>query len=248
MAEQLQDLSKVSGFISILEKAHETKTALLLFSFLMFLDSEMTSFGPYGLYDLCVNSEIIRISLIPTIILTFVFFSLIMSILTPIFTEGVRQMFLTLFHSIWFRLSYDEDRVPSLWRAGYVSSYKISRAAHMRKDDYLLDLAKDAKEQENDSRDSRYRLLLLGVSCVVFSSYNLFNSHAKSTSLLRHIEQLVPGSAWLLIGLLLCLSIWLSVGNNDTYVYCPSLAKEQTDEIDKNNEEIRSFCNKSGLI
>jgi hypothetical protein len=113
MADPIADVSKDLGIISVLEKAHETRTSLLLFAFTMFLDLAMVELGGSGLYDLYVNSTALKLNLALEVALIFVFFSLFMSMVMPLIAEVVRQLLIICFHSIWFWWTYDEDHVPS---------------------------------------------------------------------------------------------------------------------------------------
>jgi hypothetical protein len=240
MVDQVSDIPKSLGIISVLEKAHETRTSLLLFAFVMFLDSAMVVSSGRGLYDLYANPDTLRMNLALDFILIFVFFSLFMSIAMPLTAELVRQILILCFHSIWFKLTYDAERIPSLWRAGYVRPYRISKEAHSTKDEYFLELEKEAKEKEREAEEQRLRLNFLSISCFVLSMYNLLYGRASHANLLQHIGQAIPDDGILLILLLpivfLALATWLTLGEHDVYIYCPSLAQEYVDEIEKNNE------------
>ena len=245
MTDHISDASKSLSIISVLEKAHETRISLLLFAFVMFMDSTMVVSSGSGLYSLYANPDALRINLVPDFILMFVFFSLFMSIAMPLIAEVVRQILILCFHSIWFRMTYDAQHIPSMWRAGYVRLHQISREAHATRDEYFLELEKEAKAKERENREQRFRLLFLSISCLVLSGYNLFYDRASHATLLQHIERAIPQDGllamFLLIGVFLVLSAWLTLGDHETYVYCPSIARKNVEEIEENEEALRKF-------
>jgi hypothetical protein len=246
MADRVSDLSSSVGIISALEKAHETRTSLLLFAFVMFLDTAMVvSGGSGGLYDFYADSTALSVNLVLDVTLIFVFFSLFMSMpmAMPLIAELVRQILILCFHSIVFHITYNEDHVRSMWRAGYVQPYRISREAHSTRDQYFLDSEKEATAKEREASDRNVRLNFLTISCLVLSAFNLFYDRASHATLLQHIERAIPhnGLLWMLVLLMMFLAfaVWLTVGNHDVYACCPSLAREYVEDLEKNLAEGR---------
>lgn len=245
MADQVLDIPKSLGIISVLEKSHETRVSLLLFAFVMFLDSAMVLSSGSELYNLYVNPDALRISLALDFILIFVFFSLFMSLAMPLIAEIVRQILILCFGAIWVKMAYDTERLRSMWRAGFVRPHEIRKEAHSSKDEYLLELEKEATTKERENREQRFRLLSLSISSLVLSGYNLFHDRASHATLLQHIERAIPQDGLLAMFLLICvflvMSVWLTLGDHDVYVYCPSIARKNVKEIEENEEALRKF-------
>lgn len=243
ITQPVPGVSKTFGIISVLEKAHETRVSLLLFAFVLFLDSAMVLSSGKGLFNLYENSDQLRINTVLDFALIFVFFSLFMSIAMPLIAEVVRQALILCFDSIWFRVTYEASRMQSMWRAGYVQPYRISQEAHSTRDEYFLKLEKEAKEKEQEAEKQRFRLLFLSISCFVLSTYNFFYDRASNASLLQHIERVFPEhgllAMLLLIVVFLAMAMWLTLGDHDVYVYCPSLAQNYVEELEKNQESPR---------
>ncbi len=211
MIKQARDVSKAFSIISVLEKSQETRVSLLLFAFVMFLDSALMFSSGKVLYDLRMNPSAFSIDLLFDFVLAFVFFSLFMSIVMLIITKVVRQTLILCFYPIWFRVTYDAQRVPSLWRAGYVRHRKVIEEAHLIKDEYFRELEKEAKEKERELSEQRSRLLLLSISCLVLSAYNFPHNYVSNASLLQHIGRAIPEHGLLTITMLLLVGVFLAV-------------------------------------
>lgn len=240
---QIADASKSLGMMSALERAHETRTALLLFSFVIFLDTAMIRVGGSGVYGLYSGQQSLGLNLAIEFALIFVTYSLFMSLAMPIVGEFLGQIIITLLHSIHFHLTYDKNRMETIWRNGYVRPYEIRRVAHTTKEEYYLELANEAMEQQKTEHDQRFRMLLLSMSCFVLSTYNLLTDRPGGRSLLQHIERTMPeGGLVAMLGfcsIFFVLAVHLTLGDHDTWVFCPELANGHLNEKWKNEESLR---------
>jgi hypothetical protein len=237
------DVSKSLVMMSALERAHETRAALLLFSFVVFLDSAMIRAGGSGVYGLYSGQQPLGVNLILEFALIFVAYSLFMSLAMPIVGEFMRQIIILLLHSIHFHLTYDEGRMETIWRNGYVRPCEVRRVAHTTKDEYYLELAKEAMEREKTEREQRFRMLFLAMSCFALSAYNLLADRPGGKSLLQHLERAIPEGGLVVMlgfcGIFLFLAVHLTLGNHDTWVFCPDLANGHLNEKRKNEESLR---------
>jgi hypothetical protein len=228
LVDQVSELPKSLGIISTLEKADELRHSLLLFAFVLFLDSAMLISRGSGLVSLYANPDALKVDVVLTVALAFVFFSLCMSLIVPLFVVTLRQ--LVQEHSPLSPPSY-----RSMLYAGYVPDDDLRHAAHSTQDQYLLDLEKEAKETKRQTEEQLLRFFVLSTSCFLLSVFNLLYS---SQSLLRQIGLVIPQMMILLPILFFGMTAWLAVRTENEYVYCPSVADKLKADLPENKRGI----------
>jgi len=159
-----------------------------------------------------------------------VFFALFMSIGSPVLAmilmAVVQGSFLSRFAEGPF-----SNPVYRL-NTGHVLVHDISKEAHSTKEQYFLDLEKDAKETERDIKEKLFRLFLLSTSCCVLSAFDLIYSQG----LLWRIAQAVAerDHLWILVlpfaflGAAVFFALW---EDKPVLVYCPSLAQKLREDL-----------------
>ena len=194
------------------------RTSLLLFAFIVFLHSVMLVSHGSGLASLYANPGALKVDLVLEVALIFVFFSLFMSFIVPVFTmvlQGLVQ------ESPLSPPGRQLDRLRFMRDAGFVRVDDVRKAAHSTQDQYLLDLEKEAKETRRQTEEQLFRLSILSTSCLLLSGFNLLYSPA---SLLRQIGRAIPqGYQWVMLFLplvFLIMAAWPAVREEDDIYSC----------------------------
>ena len=104
-----------------------------------------------GLASLYANPGALKVDLVLEVALIFVFFSLFMSFIVPVFTmvlQGLVQ------ESPLSPPGRQLDRLRFMRDAGFVRVDDVRKAAHSTQDQYLLDLEKEARRRGGRQRNS----------------------------------------------------------------------------------------------
>jgi hypothetical protein len=140
---------------------------------------------------------------------------------------------------LWAPAALDVRPTHEMWLSGYVHSYAIEKKAHETKEQYYLDLAKDAEQRDSDyQRTTRLFMAAFGLSV-----YNMLG-HFSSLSLLQGVAVKIGEYGYVFVWMFICVflvhSLKLLLLEND-WMYCPSIANEFAEELQKNEEERRRF-------
>jgi hypothetical protein len=242
-----EDPTKISGLLSILEKSVEIHVALIIYCFLLFFDICLELFDHSGVYDLAFAEPNVRITAVLAIkfVIIFVIFSIFISIFMPtiaVLTEGLIRPIAYSKPVTWLWLPGDDGGIRhmhEMWLSGYVHAYAIEEKAHETKEQYYLDLAKDAEQRDSDyQRTTRLLIAAFG-----FSVYNMLG-HFSSLSLLQGIAVKSGEYGYIYVWMFICVFLvhslrWLLLDND--WMYCPSIANEFLEKLQKNEEERRRF-------
>ena len=242
-----EDPTKISGLLSILEKSVEIHVALIIYCFLLFFDICLELFDHSGVYDLAFGEPNVRITAVLAIkfVVIFVIFSIFISIFMPtiaVLTEGLIRPIAYSRPVTWLWMPGDDGgvrHIHEMWLLGNVYSSTIEEKAHETKEQYYLDLAKDAEQRDSDYQ----RTTRLFIAAFGLSAYNILG-HFGSLSLLQGIAVKIGEYGYIYVWMFTCVflvhSLKLLLRDSD-WMYCPSIANELLDKLHKNEEERRRF-------
>ncbi len=167
MSDPSEGALKGLGIFSILRAATKLKFFLLSATFVLLIDNVFLTLHQPGIFELSCSEEVIfKSNLIVSIILIFVLYSFLTSVIFPvlalildgfyIFTIGRIYVILELYFDKIFDVGESQMyRVP-----GYVRAGKVRDEAHETKEKYFLDLYREHKEKRADLME-----------CAMFSFY-----------------------------------------------------------------------------
>jgi hypothetical protein len=244
MSESMGEPGKA---ISNLEKALLPHNFLLMAIFTLLVDSSLLKLHGFGLLDCISSSERLKPSFALEVFLLFVGYSFLMAILMPVFSYFSNSLFLQLVWSPWKQFEYwfekllgFKDRLRSEKPSfDCVSFYDLQKAAHTKKDQYLLDLCWKEEKQKNSAHTSSLNFQLYSVGALLVMGVNYYLSG--KASLLNRIALYLDSEYWIIAAL--ALTAFCAFGlqfflNQSHWIYCPSLARDIEKERIKNKSSV----------
>lgn len=262
MADPTADATKAAGLFSSLEKATEAQTFLLLFTFMLLVDSGFIHSLGHGIAALARDETLLKPHLGVLVVVIFVVLSLLMSMARPVVggfivaltvqvAFALRGLVRGLMEALSSNRQDDSDAMSREYRSnlghGEVTLVALRRKAHGTMDRYYLDLLREAETRVAASDEQGRQLTLAATSMLVVAGYNWFEFPGPaSPGFLRQTADYIGDGGTLVVWLLLIGIYYTFVvvpmfADPLRWTYCPPLAREPADDFDRRKEEQRKF-------
>lgn len=262
MADAAADVTKATGLLSSLEKASEVQTFVTLFTFMLVVDCGLIHSRGHGIAALVRNEALLKPDLALVVVVVFVVFSLLMSIVRPIvgavvlsFTMelafGTQGLLRGVKEALFRSTRGAPEEISRSYRnrlaSGSVPTVQLRQKAHATTDRYFLDLLREAEAKEGADDERERQLTLAATSLVLIAGYNWFAfAGASSPAFLRQAAAFMGdgGATALFIGhsLFFWAFVILPMFNDPLrWTYCPPLARELASEFDARKEAERKL-------
>lgn len=226
MNDMNQTSVKSLGLFSALETAMEVRFFFLAAIFILWVDNVFISLHQPGIIELINASDLQKINLSLYLLLIFVAFSFVSSIVLPFLSYFINEIYLGF---LWGRIEkfFSFGSRSSETPSDYVSAYKLREIAHMTKDKFLLDVYNSYEKTKSERESFIGKLASLALYCLILLSINYFKYGSQKSISVFILNYLGSSeSIWFcIIGLLLLVFFRFHIDDRD-HVYCPSLYRE----------------------
>lgn len=231
-------LDSLKNFVPSLEKATEVTYVLLLSSFVLTADCAALYAHGMNIFHLSDVPDIIKPRLAIEAVILVIVFGIIMSLVMPFVMVFANFVVLEIVGRAWDYIAVRLDPNGNPQHTNYsswVSIHALERKAHETKENYYLNLLKDAKEKEIEHSCKIEQTALLALGTLTLSGINLY-AHLSSEGecILAQIAEALgyTGYIWLLMlgCMLVTLAFYPLFTERRATVYCPDLASELDEE------------------
>lgn len=234
MSEASESASKNLGIFSTLQSATEVRYFLLAATFVLLIDNVFIGLAQPSLIELTINQELMaKSNLAIKVILIFVGFSFLASLILPIFTAITHDFYLQTAHRflIFFgdafkRLFNKRECSVNKREFNHVFLGELKDEAHKTREKYYLDLydkheLRQIKKWQEARECQLFSTFCLGVLCW---NYALSTSKNNAISVVFATYFGSPDYVWFAVVGLLCLAVGRYFLNHKSeQIYCPSL-------------------------
>ena len=235
MSDSAASATKGAAFLGALESASKFNVPLLAMAFVLLVDNLFISSGHPGVVHLATSDDIIINSsqLAIQVILIYVGFSFLLSIITPIAATIAHQAYVFLKFCLlpWIKrlLFPPREKSSSFYREqrdlGMVTSWELKEYALIVEDHFYLSLYEKNLEADAKKGSEEIKLQIYVGSCLLMWAWNMkLSSPANGAiSLVLSNYSGDPSCAW---GILLVLGLlMLALFNHDgseKLIFCPA--------------------------
>ncbi|MFB0827306.1 hypothetical protein ACEU07_18665 [Chromobacterium violaceum] len=250
------DSVKNLGIFSTLQSATEARFFLLAMTFVLLIDNVFIQTHQPSLFALATNAKLAAESSIGLkVILIFVVFSFLTSLLLKVLAVISDQIFIETIGRIQIRLSlflenlFGENNNSSIRKHDCVTLHELGVAAHETKDTYLLNLHDKHHKIWAEDRNSMLQHSLYGFYCLFMLICNWFlgttANQALSTITIQYLGS--PQYIWIAFILLFYLVFYRFLSDSPKkWIYCPTLYRElekgekiKREEMERMRAEVR---------
>jgi len=243
MAEGPESAAKGLSIFSALESATEVSFFLLTMTFALLVDSTLVHFHHSGLLDLVRHPELIHFALGLELILIFVGFSFLTSVIFPIVAIPVDALVMEIVLRCSHLLSYrTDDGIGKKMhqfrrRHNCVTPYELYTEAHELKDSYLLGLSEKYEVKEARQRKLMFKNAFYGFYALTMVIVNFtWAGTPEHPSMLEEVTLYFgsPIPIWIATAGLLVITysrFWKS--SEKEWVFCPTLYRTLEDRDKK---------------
>lgn len=242
MSDGAEGAAKGLGLFSTLESATDALFFLLAGTFILLVDATLVFFHQSGLIELIRKPELITQSLGLEIILIFIGFSFLTSIALRILAIPIDVLVIHTVGWTWITIdSYLEKKFPNQngrrqRNFECVNPSELRKAAHERKDSYLLGLYEKYEAGWISNRKSMFKYATYAFYAFVMVVLNYFVvGGPERISLLREVSAYLgsPVPIWSILLALFGIAYSRFWRNDDPdWIYCPTLYAE-LQELDR---------------